>query len=337
MYHFVIMGRRATLICLIALLLGWTTSAPCGDSPLKKASFIPQWSPQSQFAGYYVAYEKGYYREAGIDLDIIQGGSRYSSSEALERGSATFSTMWLCDAIQQRSRGVKVVNIAQIIQRSALMLVAKKSSGISKPSDMNGKKVSLWRDDFQIQPLAFIKKYGLHVQIIPQSYTVNLFLRDGVQVASAMWYNEYHTIINAGYNPEEITNFFFYEHGLNFPEDGVYTLESTLRHDPLLVRAFTEASIKGWLYAFNNQDEALEIVMEYMTRARVPVNRVHQRWMLERIKDLAMPRDEKDPPVGILRERDFSLVAGELKSSGLIKYIPVFSEFYGQGVPHAEK
>jgi len=331
--------RQRVLFCLFALFfflpaLPHTTHA---QAPLRKASFIPQWSPQAQFAGYYVAYEKGFYKDFGIDLEMIQGGPHRSSSETLERGEATFATMWLCDAIQRKFRGVKLVNVAQIMQRSALMLVAKKSSGINRPEDLNGKKMSIWRADFQIQPRAFIKKYNLNVKIIPQSYTINLFLRDGVHVASAMWYNEYHTIINAGLDPEELTAFFFYEHGLNFPEDGIYTLERTLNKDPELVKAFIKASIKGWLYAFENKNEALEIVMKYMAKAKVPVNKIHQKWMLDRMKDLVMPRNEKDPPIGVLRQQDFSLVAGELQAMGLIRSIPDFSGFYFQGVSHAEK
>jgi NitT/TauT family transport system substrate-binding protein len=284
-----------------------------------------------------VAYEKGFYKEFGIDLEMVQGGPHRSSSEALEKEEVTFATMWLCDAIQRKSKGVKLVNIAQIVQRSALMLVAKKSRGISKPEDINGKKMNLWRADFQIQPRAFIKKYNLNVKIIPQSYTINLFLRDGVHVASAMWYNEYHTIINAGIDPEELTAFFFYEHGLNFPEDGIYTLEKNVNNDPELVKAFAKASVKGWLYAFENQNEALEIVMKHMKMVKVPVNRVHQKWMLDRMKDIVMPRNKKDPPIGVLRQQDFSFVAGELHSMNLIRNIPDFSGFYLQGVSYAEK
>jgi len=67
-----------------------------------------------------------------------------------------------------------------------------------------------------------LRKYDLTVQVVPQSFSVNLFLRDGVDVASAMWYNEYHTILNCGIDPDEPTTFFFHEHGLNFPENGIY-------------------------------------------------------------------------------------------------------------------
>lgn len=114
------------------LLLGAT---PLGAAQ-QKASFLPQWSPQAQFAGYYVAYEKGLYQKNGIDLTILQGGPNQPPQDYLEGRKADFVSMWLAAAIQRRSQGVKLVNIGQVVQRSALMLVAKKSSNIRTPRDM---------------------------------------------------------------------------------------------------------------------------------------------------------------------------------------------------------
>jgi NitT/TauT family transport system substrate-binding protein len=222
------------------------------------------------------------------------------------------------------------------MQKSALMLVAKKASGIKTPRDMAGKKVGLWRDEFQIQPLALFKKYNLKVKIIPQSYSVNLFLRGGVDVASAMWYNEFHTILNSGLNPEELCTFFFFDYGLNFPEDGLYCLEETLKKDPEMVRTFVQASLEGWLYAFSHPEETLDIIIKYMTAAKVPANRVHQKWMLARMKDLIVGQENK-ASLGRLKEADFQRVAGELKKTGLIKEIPSFKSFYHHQIDHAQK
>ena len=151
--------RRVGIVLSIILLLK-ASSATASEAPLKKVSFIPQWVPQAQFAGYYIAYEKGIFKKYGIDLIIIPGGPDHPPSDFLESGKADLATMWLSTAIQARARGVRLVNIGQIIQRSALMLVAKKSSGINLPEDMNGKKVGLWGADFQVQPRGFFKKYN---------------------------------------------------------------------------------------------------------------------------------------------------------------------------------
>ena len=304
--------------------------------PLKKATFLPQWKPQAQFAGFYVAKEKGFYERHGIDLTLLQSGPTSPSSAFLAEGRADFVTMWLSNAIRMRASGHGIINIGQIVQRSSLMLVAKKSSGIHRPEDINGKKVGLWGEDFQIQPRAFFKKYNLHVKIIPQSFSVNLFLRGGVDVASAMWYNEYHTILNAGLNPDELTLFFFHDYGLNFPEDGIYALEKTFHKDPALSCAFVKATIEGWSYALDHPDEALDMVLKYMAQAKVPVNKVHQKWMLNRMKDLIFPADHRGR-IGMLEPTDYQRVAGELKESGLIGRIPDYRSFFIMCEERAEK
>ncbi|MBP1749922.1 MAG: transporter substrate-binding protein [Deltaproteobacteria bacterium] len=298
------------------------------QTALKEISFIPQWSPQAQFAGYYAAYEQGIYRKHGLNVRIIQGGAYKPSSEILEKGEADIASIWLSTAIQKRSRKIKLVNIGQIVQRSSLMLIAKKSQGIKTPEDLNGKKIGLWGADFRIQPEAFFKKHNIKVKVIPQSYSVNLFLRDGVDAASAMWYNEYHTILNAGINADELTSFFYSDYGLNFPEDGLYVMEDVLKKDPEAICAFVRASIEGWKYAFDHPDEALDIILRYMVAANVPANRVHQKWMLERMKDIIYPSGKDGTAVpGTLRKEDYDRVAGELKEAGLIRDIPDINAF----------
>ena len=328
-------GKAKFIFSLFPLIL-IAAQVSAEERALKRATFIPQWVPQAQFAGYYVAYERGIYKKHGIDLTIIPGGPDRQSSDFLKSRKADFATMWLSAGIPMRAGGIKVVNIAQIMQRSALMLVAKKISGIKNPQDMNGKKVGLWDPIFQIQPRAFFRKYNLKVKVIRQSYSVNLFLRDGVDVASAMWYNEYHTILNSGLNPDELTTFFFHKHGLNFPEDGIYTLEETLQKDPGICNAFVRASLEGWSYAFAHPEEALAVVMKNLKKEHIPATLVHQKWMLERMKDLIVPEDIHIP-MGRLDEEDYERVAKGLHDNGLIKEIPDFSSFYKECVGHDEK
>lgn len=312
----------------IAFGLTFTPLDSCADQGvLKKVYFIPQWSPQAQFAGYYTAYEKGLYRKYGLDVTILQGGPEHSATGYLRDKEADFASLWLSTALQKRAEGLKVINLCQIIQKSALMLVAKKSSGINRAEDMAGKKVGIWEGDFEIQPQAFFKKKDLRVKVIHQAFSLNLFLRGGVDVASAMWYNEYHTIINSGVNQEELTSFFYQDYGLNFPEDGIYALEKTYLNDPELACSFIKASIEGWLYSFAHQDEALDIMLRYMTLAGIPANRMHQKWMLEKMKELIIPNDGKTVPWE-LRAEDFKTVSASLKEAGLISSVPSFNDFF---------
>ncbi len=294
---------------------------------LKKASFAPQWIPQAQFAGYMVALDKGFYKEAGIDLTLLVGGPGNPPLDAIQTGKATFCTDWLSNGIEKRSWAIDVVNLAQISQRSALVLVAKKKSGIEAPQDLNGKNVGLWAGQFYLQPRLFFQKYGISVNVIPNYSSVSLFLKGGVDAMSAMYYNEYHTLINSGLNPEDLTIFFFDRHGLSFPEDGIYCMESTFLHDPDMCAAFVRASLKGWFYAFDHQDEAVEIVMKHARAAHTGTNRAHQRWMLARMKELIIPDGDK-ASIGKLKFLDYELVGNVLKDSGDIRDLPKFDEFY---------
>ena len=320
---------------LVWLLLFSAASAPAEEPVLKKLSFLPHWSPQTQFAGYYMALHKGFYRQHGIDLNIIQGGPRRSTVAYLRNQQADIATLWLSSALQLADEGVEIVNVGQVIQRSALVLVTKKSSSILKPEQMNGRKVALWPADFQIQPTAFFKKFNLNNTIVTTENPVNLFLRDGVQVASVMWYNEYHTLINSGFDPEEMRLFFFDEVGLNFPEDGIYLRKDIFENDPEAACAFVMASLQGWRYAFAHPEETLDFMLSVMEEAHVPATRVHQRWMLERMHDLMFAATETN--LMVLQSEDYRRVGDVLLSSGLVHAVPPYESFFRNCVNHAQK
>ncbi len=239
-------------------------------------------------------------------------------------GVADFGTLFLATAIKEKAKGVPLINIGQIVFRSSQTLIARKSSGIDSWPKVNGRKVGLWDSELSVLPMALFRKSRFEVKTIPQALTVNLFLRGGVDVVSAMWYNEYHTILSAGVEPGELTVFHLSDFGMNFPEDGIYCLEETFRKDPEVCCRFVRASFEGWRYAFEHQDEALEIVMRHANEANTATNRWHQKWMLDQMREVI---DVKVPYPGRLTESDYNAVAQELAASGLIERIPPFSEF----------
>ena len=312
---------------LCCALIFFLSPALLRAEELKKVSFVPQWVPQAQFAGYYVAADLGIYRKYGLDVEILPGGPEVSPVELLKEHKATFANMGLNTSVQEFSESGAIVNIAQIVKKSALMFVAKKTSGIRNIQDLNHRKVGVWNGISQVQSLSFLKKHGLTVQVVPQSYSLNLFLRGAVDVASAMWYNEYYMLLDSGYDPEDLVTFFFFnEPGLNFPEDGIYTLAQTFNDDPALCCAFTQATIEGWSYAFNHPQEALDIVLGYMRRGHIPASPLHQKWMLERMKNIILT-DSTDKITGDLSQEDYERVASSLKEFGFIKDIPDFKVF----------
>ncbi|MFZ4547210.1 MAG: ABC transporter substrate-binding protein, partial [Bacteroidales bacterium] len=228
--------------------------------------------------------------------------------------------------IELKASGTDIVNIAQLSSRSSLMLLTKKKSGIRTLQDMNGKKAGIW-NGFELQPKALFNKYHLNVEIVPIGSTNNLFLMGGVDITNANWFDEYHSIINSGFNPDELNTFFFADYGLNFLEDGIYCLSDKMKKEPGLCADFVNATLEGWMYAFNNPEKAIDIIIKNAKMANNPVNRVHQRWMLDRYKDLYIIKG-KTSINNNLSEKDYHFVGQVLKDNGLIKQIPDFKHFY---------
>ncbi len=308
------------------LLVGLLTLELAAENQDGPAVFIPQWKHQAQFAGYYAALDQGFFTRRGLDVKILCGGPDQPAARMVADGRADFGTLFLADAIGQRARGLPLVNIAQVVQRSSLMLVARKSSGIRAPSDLAGRKVSLWAD-FRVQPEALFRQFGIAPRIVNQGATINLFLRGGVDAASAMWYNEYHLLLNAGLDADELTVFFYDAYGLNFPEDGIYCRTETLRDQPARCRAFVQAALEGWRYAFAHPEQALDMVMRHMSAPDYAANRAHQRWMLARMRDIILPAD-RPAELGVLQPEDFRRVAEALQARGMIAAAPALSDFY---------
>jgi NitT/TauT family transport system substrate-binding protein len=314
------------IVKLFFLLVSVPTSVFAQAQP-KKATLITLWVPQAQFAGYYVAIDKGIYLKHGIDLKILRSGAGYDTFQTLKNGQADFAVLWLVTALKERSAGSKLVNISQIVQRSSMMLISKKTSGINGLQDMRGKKVGLWEGDLGIPARTLFKKNGIDIREVRQSQTVNLFLRGGIDVASAMWYNEYHVVLNSGIDADQLNIIFLDKLGMKFPEDGLYTMEKTIQSDPELVHAFAQASLEGWRYAFEHPEETIDIVMKYMRQAAVPANRSHQRWMLLKMKDI-MTKAGDPGSFGVLHKEDYDAVCKMMYQEGLIRNFTGYANFF---------
>lgn len=314
--------RNSLLVLLISLVL---LNVPAFTQEKTKIKYIPHWLPQAQFAGYYMAKEKGIYDKYGLDVTILTGGPNYPCVPILEEKTTEIASMFLSGAIKGMAAGVDLVDIGQLSQRSALIFIAKSESGIRTPQDFNGKKIGIWRSDFQELPMAFLKKYNIEAEIVPITSTVNLFLRGGIDVMCVMWYNEFHQVLNFGINPDELEIFHFIDHDLDFPEDGIYCLRSYYDENREACDSFVKASIEGWQYAFEHEEETLDMVLKYMQDAKVPANRVHQKWMLKRMKDIFMPFGKE--MTGHLYEDDYYLTAYVLLESQSIDSIPDYNKF----------
>lgn len=288
------------------------------------------WYPQAQFAGYLVAQDKGFFRAAGLeDVEIRWSTAGERSLDTLDKVESAFCTGWLCDAIVRRSKGSPIVHLSQITQKSAMLLVTRREYGITTPADMTGRRVALWGGDFDVLPMAFFNKYQVKPEIVPQSASMVPFLRGAVNIASAMQYNEYHKLLEAGLRAEDLLVFNFADYGFDFPEDGLYCHERTWREQPARCAAIMRAVQQGWDYALENNVEALDVVMDYCRRAEMRTSRNHQQWMLRSMSDLIRFRaGGKRAPWGELPAAVYQGVGEELRSQGLLKTVPPFEEFH---------
>lgn len=296
------------------------------EKTLRKVRLLPYWVPSAQFAGYYLGIEKGIFRKHGIQLEILPFDPLTPAAVQIKGKKADFALFWLFNAIELRDQGVDIVNIAQFSSRSSLMLIALKSSGISKLSDMNGKRAGIWIG-YEKQPQALFKKYNLNVKIVNIGSTNNLFLQGGVDILNANWFDEYHAVLNTGVNEDELNKFFFADYGFNFLEDGIYCLDEIARNDPGLCRDFVNASIEAWNYAFTNQEEAVDIVEKYAKAMNQPVNHAHQRWMISHYKELYIPAGKKMINTE-LRQKDFEAVQQIMLEGRFISKTTPFHSFY---------
>ncbi len=310
---------RITVLLLLAFQWSW-----CQESV--KVRFLPHWLYQAQFAGYVMAQEKGYFKEYGLDVTFVPGGPARPVMTSLAQGDADIAVGFLSSGIKARAQGLDVVLIGQVSQRTALLFVARKGSGIQSPGDLNGRKVGIWYSDFQELPLSFLSRHQVKCEIVPVHSTINMFLWQAIDAMSIMWYNEYHQLIQAGLDEDELVVFDFQEYDLNYPEDGLYCNGDWLKANPDAARAFVQASMKGWEYAFAHADETINVVLKYMRINHMPANRPHQVWMLQRMQDVIRPEGKK--MTAALKLEDYLRTAEALRSAGSIQAVPKFQDFY---------
>lgn len=294
---------------------------------MTKVRFLPQWYAQAQFAGYYMAKERGFYKEDGLDVELLSGGAECTVEEGFQDNHTEFASSFLSTALKLNDQGLDLVNICQFSQKSALMFITKKSSGIQKIEDFNGKKIGLWHSDFQEIPRAFLSKNNIEAQIIDIKFSTDLFLLDGIDIMGVMYYNEYHRILNSGIDQDELECFFFHAYQYDFPEDGIYCKRSYYENNTASCQQFAKATKRGWKEAFNHPEEALNLVERYMKKDHVSYNRAHQRWMLNRMHFFFIPT-EKEKTFGSLNQEQMEYTAEEMLREGIISKYPDYADFF---------
>ena len=257
-----------TLASIAATLLALATGAACAQD---KLTLQLKWVTQAQFAGYYVAKDKGFYKEVGLDVTVKPGGPDINPSQVIAGGGADVIVDWMPSALATREKGVPMVNISQVFQRSGMELTCRKDSGVKTPQDFKGRTLGVWFYGNEYPFLSWMDKLGYKtsgggdaVKVLKQGFNVDPLLQKQADCISTMTYNEYWQLIEAGMKQDQLLVFKYEDQGVATLEDGLYALEKSIA-DPKMadkLARFLKASLKGWDYAIKHQDEAVKIVLD---------------------------------------------------------------------------
>ena len=254
------------------LMLGTAFALAAGTADAQELTLQLKWVTQAQFAGYYVAKDKGFYEEEGLDVTILPGGPDIAPTQVLAGGGADVIVEWMPAALAAREKGLPLVNIAQPFKASGMMLTCLKESGITDPkTDFKGKTLGVWFSGNEYPFLSWMSQLGLSteggpdgVTVLKQGFNVDPLLQKQAACISTMTYNEYGQVLDASIAPDDLVTFKYEDQGVATLEDGLYVLESTLEDDAKVTDLvkFVRASMKGWKYAEENPEEAAQIVLD---------------------------------------------------------------------------
>jgi NitT/TauT family transport system substrate-binding protein len=307
------MIKRIVLATGLACGVALASGAQAAD----KVTIQLKWVTQAQFAGYYVAKAKGYYKDADLDVTINAGGPDVAPPQVIAGGGADVIIDWMPSALASREKGVPLVNISQTFKKSGLELTCRADTGIKSPADFKGKTLGVWFGGNEYPFLAWMAKLNLKtdgspggVTVIKQGFNVDPLLQKQADCISTMTYNEYWQVIDAGYKPEQLVVFKYSDEGVATLEDGLYVMEAKLKDPAFVARMarFVKASEKGWDYAQKNDKEAAKIVLAADTTGAQTLH--HQEQMMGEIAKLL------DPNNGKLDPKDYERTVSELLSGG---------------------
>lgn len=252
------MGALVAL-ALWAIFSGLALAAP-GDKPAERVTLQLKWLHQFQFAGYYAAREKGFYRDEGLDVTIVEGGAHKPPVAQVLSGAAQFS-IGDSDLLINRINGQPLVALAAIFQHSPYVIMSRQDRNIRTPADLIGATVMMSQDQGEIQLRAMLKREGIDpklVNIIPQTWRLEDLINGKVDAMSAYATAEPALLAARGVAPSVIRGV---DYGVDFYGDIVFTTEAEAVNHPERTAAFLRATRKGWEYAFNHEQELADMIV----------------------------------------------------------------------------
>ena len=270
------------------------------EKPLTKVTLRINFLPQTEYAGPYVALWKGWFKEVGLDVSILPAGQELNAIEAVAAGGDTFGIGEPHATMIARAQGVPMVHVFQGDTDAYLRYIVKKSSGIKDIKDLKGKTVSLWLGGGEWEMMCMLKKAGLDpqkdVNVVAQRVGMVPFYENKVDEAEVTTFNELQQVYRAGYSPDDIIVFRAADYGCGLVGNGIFTLEHTIKDNPEMVQAFLNQVARGWKYAFENQDETVQMFVKNFP----DLDYTGQKLMLQEEYKLYTGRNAKTKGIGYL-------------------------------------
>jgi len=273
----------AIMVCMGLVVFGSASAIAAEVGARERVSLRLKWRHQFQFAGYYAALAKGYYRDAGLDVNLIEAAPGEDTVAAVLRGEAEFG-VGTSELLLLRGKGQPVVVLAAIFQHSPLVLLAK---GPGTETDLEG----LYHKPLMIEPqsaelFAYFRNEGMdpaRLNIVNHSFSVEDLTHGRVAAMTGYSTDEPFLLQQAGV---EFSMFSPRAGGIDFYGDNLFTTEAMVRKKPAVVKAFLEASLRGWEYALANPEEIIDLIIEKYGSAK---SREHLRFEAERTTQLMHP------------------------------------------------
>ncbi|WP_153108784.1 ABC transporter substrate-binding protein [Propionivibrio limicola] len=273
----------SVLFALSGLFGAWASRAESNASETVNVQL--RWMHQFQFAGYYVALEKGFYQEAGLDVRLLEGGPGKLPVDEVLSGRAQYGAA-NSEVLYERLRGQPLVALAAIFQHSPSVLVTRADSGIRTPHDLVGKKVMLMRGRHDSDFYAMLLHEGVKpetVNIQPTSYDIKDLVAGKVDAFNSYLTNEPFVLRQLGIEYNVINPSHY---GIDYYGDILFTSEDELRQHPERVKMFRAATLRGWNYAMEHPDEVIDLLLD---KYRVPKTREHLQFEAEAMRSLVLP------------------------------------------------
>ena len=280
---------------------------------LEKVKVQLVWVKQGEFHGIMNAVDRGFYRDEGLDVEVLAGGPDIRAQMVVASGAAEFATINPAGVIAARSNEVPLVAVMQEHQDSYLAYVGKKARGYNTIQDIKGAKFGVWYGGGEFEPQLMANLSGVgkdNVNWVAQKFSMIEFYEDKLDVASVTLHNELHVLLGAGYSRNDITIYKASDYGAALISDGIVTTEKMIRERPDIVQKFVNGTLRGWQWGIYNGEEAAKIVLKFNSGLEYQ----KQLYQVEETSKLVASRKALTEGLGYMDMKDW-----EVSQKGLLE------------------